>query len=338
MTDQQVASLFPFVENGQFGLRRADGSHAVEPKYRRASRSTNGISTACDSLGQLVLVNVSDLSQHICAGFEGSPGGAFCHGRIAIRPMTEEQPMDRYVNAVGVQVIANEFAHGRNFDCCGATVKVGHSDKVVRRINFDGDFVGNAYLTIRPFHPAGKQCGATVAWLPQRMILVDGLGEQIGREVFAEVWQEHEGLTPVKVRDNRVGWVDTEGSLVETLPAQAIGNHFESGLVPVFSSNEKWGLMNRRLEWVIEPLWDVLESVGENRFLAGSRDHDENTRVRLIDGCGNLFGQHSFEWIGRFQEGVAQVYRLPLKNAEFQGVNEFNYIDMQGNLLFDDWV
>src|SRR5690606_28734766 len=139
---------------------------------------------------------------------------------------------------------------------------------------------------------------------PPGMVLIDGQGHQISTEVYVEVWQEHEGLTPVKLGESKVGWLDTDGKLVQSTTAPAIGNHFESGLVPVQHSNEKWGLMNQRLEWGIEPQYDVIESVGENRFLSGGRDQMENTEVQLIDGCHNIFGNHRFEWIDRFFEGV----------------------------------
>jgi hypothetical protein len=89
--------------------------------------------------------------------------------------------------------------------------------------------------------------------------------------------------------------------------------------------------------WDSDASFEVVESVGPNRFLFGSRDADENTTVRLMDGNGNVLGEHTFEWIERFIEGYARVYRRP-RVADRAELSESNFIDMDGKLVSSQWV
>lgn len=329
--------LFPFKDGELYGLRQANGVRVCPPQYQFVGESEHGIAVATLSHGGLALIGVPYHVVWSTQKFELA-FGVFSHNRLAVRRVGDDEELEGYVDQDGKLAIPCRFHSAGTFDRLGATVTVNRGDMEVRRITFEGEFQGDSYLAIRPFHPDGHYCGATVAWEHPGMVLVDGRGHCISKQRFIAVWQEHEGLIPVQIEQDLVGWLDIRGKLLKSLRAAGIGNHFESGLVPVQSFDEKWGLMTANGEWAIEPCWDVVESVGKNRYLAGYRDANEDTTVRLIDACGNVFGTSTFEWISRFDEGFALVSRLPKREVEFEGQTQKNFIDMRGSILFEDWI
>lgn len=328
--------LLSFKMGEQYGLADLDGKQVVEPRFRYANESHEGFVVASSDNDDLIILDTSTLTTRECRGLEADDF-RFSKGLLSARRRLVEHAPIGYVNHNGDMVITPQFAWVSAFDRSGATVKIGREDMVERRIDRDGNVKGQAFLQIRPFHPDGLYCGACIGLGDDGMVIIDGGGHRITDRTFDVVWQEHEGLIPVVFEAGWIGWVNVKGEDVYRLWADGVGNHFESGLVPVEEKNGQWGLMNVDGQWVVHPEFDVVESVGHNRFMLGHRDQREDPSVRLADGHGNFLGNHAFGRISRFSEGVAQVWRVSAVHDDRDYEYEYNYINLNGELLLPQW-
>lgn len=329
--------LIPFLEpkNNVFGLMKTNGDVVVEPKFSYASASSEGVAVASTSNTSLVLVNTQTLEEVSLPGIDCFT--KFSNGLLLI----EKEDRYGYVDKAGNIAIKPNFSWSTPMDCSGAVVKVKPTDKVQRRIDLRGKIVGEPFFQILQFHQNGVMSGGTIDWEGnEKMVIVNEKGEQVSERKFKAVHQENEGLIPVVFSDQSVGWVNRKGEDVYKLNASDIGYHFESRSVPVKNEHSKWGLMNVDGQWVVEPEFEIAESVGENRFRLGQVDKEGIRRVRLADECGHFFGDHEFDDIFRFKEGVALVTRRfsDQNNEEYDGQREKNYIDSHGTLLLDHWI
>jgi hypothetical protein len=196
--------------------------------------------------------------------------------------------------------------------------------------------MGRDWLNIVPFHCNSRRSGARLDWGGENMVLIDGFGEQVSNNRFKQVWRENEGLVPVAFTDEEVGWIDVDGSTVDRFKANFIGNHFQNGLVPVQSPSGKWGLIDTKFNFVFDPMYDLLEGIGEGRFMIGNRDEKGDNSVQLADSQGNFLSGEFFDLIGFFQVGFAQVWRYEYLPDE-EPVSTFNFIRPDGTLLRNEF-
>jgi hypothetical protein len=327
--------LLPIKIGGRFGFCDRRGNQVLEAEYVYGSQSSEGIAVATNFAGNLVLIDASKLTARELPEFADN-GCEFSNKLLSVRPHGEDQPTG-FIDREGTVVIEPQFDFARNFDRCGATVRMKRGDMAERRIEPLGKPVGEPYLAIGFFHPKGLFAGAHIAWGEGGEVIIDGSGNRVGKRTFDIVWQEHEGLIPVRYEWGLVGWLTTDGQDVHRLAADAVGNHFESGLVPVEELGGKWVLMNAEGKWVVDPPFDVIESVGPGRYLIGHRDADEDPTVRLADARGNILADEVFESIDRFSDGIASVWRIKHHHTDRDNVMEFNFIDMDGNVLLPTW-
>ncbi|MCA9152036.1 MAG: WG repeat-containing protein [Planctomycetales bacterium] len=254
----------------------------------------------------------------------------FSHGRLPVSHTSDD--LYGYFDLGGHLCIPCKFPEASPFDAHGAIVRCAEDELNYRRIDRAGELTGQPYASLRRFHPQGCMTGGRLARGDRHMVLVDASGDVVGKHSYLEVWQEHENLIPVRFSETQIGWIDKQGTEVRRFHGSGIGNHFESGLVPVESDKGKWGLMNVDTEWVVAPTFDFVESVGPSRFLLGN-EHNDRREVRLADACGHWLGQSTFSWIDYFIDGYAMVFR----DTEDE-VSEYNFVSMSGELAAPAWI
>jgi hypothetical protein len=324
--------LLAFRVGELYGLADEQGKEVLPAQFAYANESVGGLVVASSVKRHLVVIDSSTLAMRECRGWDRAHF-AFRYGLLGVRTRLDPESPVGYVDRNCDFVIAPRFAWASSFDRTGATVKINREDKVERRIDRDGVVMGEAFPQILRFHPEGLYCGACIRWENRGEVIIDGTGRRVSERAFCEVYQEHEGLIPVVFEWGSVGWVNVKGEDVHRLRADGIGYHFQSGLIPVEEENGQWGLMNVGGEWVVDPEFDVVTPVGQNRFAVGHRNDREEASVRLADGQGNLLSDQVFDSIAPFSEGVAQVWRTKGRDDEL----EFNYIGFDGKLLFPRW-
>jgi hypothetical protein len=328
--------LLPFRADELYGLADIHGQEVIPPQFAFANHSAEGLVVASSVDHDLIIIDLPTLKMRMCREWHADDF-AFHQGLLGVRNRLAEFSPVGYVDRTGEFVIQPRFASASSFDRTGATVTINRDDIAERRIDRNGAVMGRSFLQILRFHPEGSYCGARVRWGDYGMVIIDGSGRQITERQFDAVWQEHEGLIPVVFESGWVGWVDVNGEDVHRLRADGVGYHFESGLIPVEEEDGPWGLMNAEGQWVVEPEFDVIQSVGQNRFMIGHRNDRDYISVRLADGEGNLLGDEVFGSIDRFSEGVAQVWRIKEYHDDTDDELEFNFINYDGQLLLPRW-
>jgi hypothetical protein len=324
-------TLFPIRDGALFGLTNESGSTVVEPAYAMADRSVGGTSILVDEDDSITLYSIENAQMKHSPSFT-TDEYTFSFGRLAVKQVTDgfDGPYG-YLDVHGVLCIPCNFVEASPFDMSGAIVRCAKDELYFRRVSFEGEVSGCRYGSLRRFHPRGSMAGGRLERGDRNMVLVTSHGDVVGKQSYLEVWQEHENLIPVRFTESQIGWIDTQGSEVRRFNGSRIGNHFESGLVPVESDKRKWGLMNFDADWVVEPGFEFVEPVGPGRFLLGN-ENNGHREVRLADMCGHWIGQSTFKWIDYFVEGYAMVFRE--KDDES---SEFNFVSMNGDLVLKSW-
>lgn len=322
--------LFVFKVGTKFGLFDESGKIILPPSYKWLYRSRGGIVTGSVSDDTAILIDVESFRQKRLEGIH-DVGQCSPAGLISI---VDSAGLVGFVDRKGTVRIEPQFNWASDFDCFGATVKRRATDQYHRRINADGTEVGELWRSVIPFHPDGNGSGARIDWGGINMVSIDAYGNRRSKECFKQVWRKHEGLTPVAIDDNWVGFLDEDDRLADKFEASFIGNHFQDGRVPVQIDGDKWGLMHKDRRWVIDPLYDVIEGIGEGRYMVGNRDERENPVVRLADSEGNIVSDRWFNEIGFFHEGWAETttyqYLPDREEPEFRTT----YISRFGDELF----
>lgn len=318
----------------KYGYCDIHGHQVVDAVFSHAYEYRDDVAIAISTDGSPVLLDNHGVTMIELEGYK-IRAYEFSYGLLPLSENLEHASVG-YIDKTGKFVIEPQFAQAFSFNRQGATVKIGREDRTERRIDRNGNLTGEPFLSIGHFHPDGLFTGAMVAWEDQGKVVINGKGEQVSGQRFDMVWQEHEGLIPVIYEEGSVGWVDIYGEPMRRMRGFAIGNHFESRCVPVADSDEKWGLFHVEGQWVLEPEFEFVESVGPNRYAIGHRKDDSTPVLQLHDAYGHVFGNERFNAIDRFSSGVAMVWR-DSNTARYEGEMEYNFINFDGEILLPQW-
>jgi hypothetical protein len=322
--------LLAFRENGLFGLMDTSRNIKVPPTFLECYSSANGKCLVIYSDG-IGLIDTGTLTLKRINGWKNFTY-FFSNGLIPVKKVGSKSY--GYLDTDGNIAIEPRFQWAGEFDSFGANIKLAEKN-VKNRIDFSGNVMGRDYCDILAFHPKGILSGGRIA--PFQYVLVNGTGERISTRIFKNVRQEHEGKVPVQFSNDIVGWVDPEGRTMEKFRAGGIGDHFQNGLIPVENFEGKWGIMSGTLSWVVDPIFDVPYALGSNRFALGRTEQNGNSHFQVYDGSGKLLSANSFDFVNSYDEGFAQVSRIKSSNESEYTQFEFNYLDMDGNLLSEKW-
>lgn len=330
--------LLPFEENGLAGLCDVDGNVVVEPRFRDADKSQEGVVVAKTIEEDLVLLHADTLETITLEGWTDNTS-YFSYGLLAVQEKTDSDSPVGFIDRQGKFVIKPQFHIARDFDQFGVTVEFERGSKCQQRINRKGEVVGSPFMQIGFFHQGGTHTGAEVQHGFTGHAVINHKAEQISDNLYLKVWSENEGLIPVDYDGETVGWLNSDGVELRRFSGYHIGSFFQNGLVPLQTFDDKWGLIDLEENWILEPDYDYIEFLSDSRLALGhypDGDPEELPVVYLADMAGNRIGEATGDYIGQFEEdGIATIYR---PNADLEiYVPEVNYIDKDGKLLLNKW-
>lgn len=83
---------------------------------------------------------------------------------------------------------------------------------------------------------------------------------------YQAAWMFSEGLGAV-IKDNKLGFINREGQTVipfnfptNPIPQEGVDYVFKKGLCTVTNANMKYGIINRKGEWVVQPEYDYISN------------------------------------------------------------------------------
>lgn len=104
--------------------------------------------------------------------------------------------------------------------------------------------------------------------------LIDKNGKKIVDTSFDFIGDISEGLIPVK-KNSKFGYIDKTGKIVIPLIYEEIGE-IENNLVIVLDKNtQKYGVINTKNKYVIEPKWSYISARSKNLFIVGNEEGEE---------------------------------------------------------------
>jgi hypothetical protein len=329
-------NIFPFKREGRYGYANHLGEIVIASVFKRAERNLGDFALAESETGEAILIHARTLDRKFLRDTK-LEGDEFHFGFVSAK--RTHGPLVGYVDTSGQFAIEPTFSRASVFDCGGATVQYP-GDQNYYRVDREGNRRGQAWLSITPFHPNGRFSGATFDWYGQGRTVIDGEGNRVTGRAFRYVWREHEGLIPVQITESSVGWLNTHGELIQEFEAEKIGNNFQNGVIPVKEIDGQWGLMDVSAHWTLEPKFDFIEGIGEDRYAMGYMDKQGDWQVQLCDPTGLKISESVFDSFDFFEDGWCRVWRLDY----FQGLDKeprlhFNFIHRSGRLLnvLDRW-
>lgn len=119
-----------------------------------------------------------------------------------------------------------------------------------------------------------------------------------------------EGMAGVRLGNQR-GYIDRKGAVVIP-PRFAEVTDFYRGLARVRMFNEKghhgkWGCINKKGEFVVQPQYDHIQHFTERIIIAGLNSNNGQWKWGLISWTGETIREPQFDLIGSFDDKVAMV-------------------------------
>jgi WG containing repeat len=112
-----------------------------------------------------------------------------------------------------------------------------------------------------------------------------------------------EGLSTVRLDEERYGYIDTSGELVIRLAARAIGDDFSEGLAAVRDEHGGYGYIDRSGQFVIEPQFWYATEFSNGLAVVEYADRE----YELIDKTGRVVQKLEYDEVMGLKEGRAAV-------------------------------
>ncbi len=305
----EVAGIFGFdsfsdglvrfeARNGLCGYLDTLGNVAIAPKYRDCGSFENGVTWAQldDNYGyinkqELWIAEVSIVTEGLRAvKIDTLSGYLDERGEIAIKPIFDDtysfsdglglvrvDTLYGYIDKSGSYAFEPQFQDALHFNEGLTWVRKDNKWYVMTK---DGELHGKGYVDIFPSN-------------------------------FSD------GLSQVRtLSDEKSGFVDASGSLtIDTVYIWA--RDFHNGVSVSSKEPNKWGVMNKQAEWIVEPMYEVASG-----YSGGVIDVKYNDKYAVISPAGKLISEPIYDEVGEFSEGLIKV----------REGNHFGYIDLQGNV------
>ncbi len=152
---------------------------------------------------------------------------------------------------------------------------------------------------------------------------IDKKGAIILKGKFPNLHEFKQGLSSFR-KNGKVGFIDTKGDTVIEHKFDWLIHHFNEYGTAVVSmgegAEEKWGMINRQGEFVIQPIYKSMPNVSEGLVVVSNND-----KMGFMDEKGNLVIDYIFDSALPFSEGLASV-----------SINgKAGYIDKTGKMIFE---
>ena len=291
-----MRKLLSFFERDKYGFADAQGNVVVEPSYDNASSSSNGVAWASRE-SQFYLIHCDSLKRYPFP-FNCETSGSFQYGRLTV--YDKDVGLSGYVDCFGEFEIRPRYHGAGDFDHLGATVgPIGEE----QRIDREGKLTGGVYRQVSSCFPEGSHTwairemeGSTLADWYSRAWIVNGRGEIVSAKGFYALGAEVNGRLPARFNKRELGWVKPSGEILMKLSGRGIGS-FVGGHIAIQDQKDKWGTVNLEGQWVIEPAFQYVQLVGDNRvatYFENPKSKDLDPLCQLRDFCGHLVTKGKF--------------------------------------------
>ncbi|MBA2118026.1 hypothetical protein HOV93_52340 [Planctomycetes bacterium FF15] len=322
--------LLNFKHNERYGYTNRSGEVVVDPIFDWAGEFACGVAVVIKSRESGVISLLTEDGQEVQTERDFALlKYRFTYGRLAVKDA--ETKGCGYIGTDGRVIIEPQFDRAGSFDSRGASVRSPWRE--FRRVNFEGKLQGGTFIHILPFFATSKASGAKIGMTPISYVPIDATGHRIGLDVYRSVYNENEGLIPVKFTHHEIGWIDLQANEIQRFKGKEIASRFQGGMIAAKADN-KWGLMDKDAHWRIEPRFDILFPLGFDLYAAGQIRPDKVANLKLTNAQGQFVSDECFSEMFDFHDGVALVTRF---QDEDRKVVENNYIDLRGNPLLPTW-
>ncbi len=305
----EVAGIFGFgsfsdglarfqARNGLYGYLDTQGNVAIAPKYKDCGSFENGVTWA--QLGD----NYGYINKQEVWFTEAD---AYREGLRAVKVDT----LGGYLNQRGEIAIEPVFDDSYFFNDGLALVRVG---ALYGFIDKSGSYV------FEPQFQDAMHFDEGLTWVRKegKWYVMTRDGELRG-EGFVDIFPSNfsDGLSQVRtLSDERGGFVDAKGRLVIDTVYYWVRD-FNKGMSVSSKEPNKWGVMNKQGEWIVEPMYETASG-----YSGGVIDVKYNGKSAVISPAGRLISGPIYDEVGELSEGLIKV-----RQGDYYG-----YIDVHGNI------
>ncbi len=148
----------------------------------------------------------------------------------------------------------------------------------------------------------------------------------IRAERYTKAWLFSEGLAAVMEKDSTIKFIDTRGNVaIEKdfrYPSFAYGYLFYDSLCAMTDTSGKWGIIDRKGEWVVLPEYDGIAHKNEGYWLL-----NKNGRRGLLDKKAKSVIPVEYRFIDILEQGISVVlddYTMNIMN--FDGTLKHKFV------------
>lgn len=148
----------------------------------------------------------------------------------------------------------------------------------------------------------------------------------IPAERYTKAWLFSEGLAAVMEKDSTIKFIDTRGNVVINkdfhYPSFTYGYLFYDSLCAMTDASGKWGIIDRKGEWVVSPEYDGIAHKDEGYWLL-----NKNEKRGLLDKTAKSVIPVEYRYIDILEQGISVVledYTMNMMN--FDGTLKHKFV------------
>lgn len=156
----------------------------------------------------------------------------------------------------------------------------------------------------------------------------------IPAEHYTKAWLFSEGLAAVMEKDGTIKFIDTRGNVVIEndfhYPAFSYGYLFYDSLCAMTDASGKWGIINRKGDWVVQPEYDGIAHKDQGFWLL-----NKNERKGLLNNKAKSVLPVEYRYIDILVQGISVVledYTMNMMN--FDGTLKHKFVCDEVDDLF----
>ena len=148
----------------------------------------------------------------------------------------------------------------------------------------------------------------------------------IPAERYTKAWLFSEGLAAVMEKDSTIKFIDTRGQVVIDkdfrFPDFSYGFMFHDSLCAMTDASGKWGVIDRRGDWVICPEYDGVAHIKAGYWLL-----NKNEQRGLIDKKGRPVIPVEYREINVMEHGISVVLQdYTMQMVDFDGSLKYQFV------------
>lgn len=277
--------LIPVEIDGKYGYINQLGQIVIQPKYEDAKYFSEGLAVVRISTGDYAYI---DSAGNEVLYYQGNGAENFKEGLALVQ---DYKSTYGFMNKQGDIGITPQYVSARSFSEGLASVEL--LSQTNGFINKDGE------VMINTGYPLLGDFSEGLAWFYI--------------------------LDPNNIADGWYGFINKDGVTAIEPSFKSFGKGFTNGVVTAQDANYLWGVINKKGEWIVAP---VFRNERETEYPFYSEGYAalriDSSHWGYIDYDGNLLTDPIFNFAFPFSEGLALVIK--------DGTHSF--INMEGNVEF----